>query len=499
LHHTEARNGNLGLALAFPFSSTASTISGFETFGDNQFVTPITAFPVLRNQEKYELRYDLTHAGGEHTTRFGLDFIHEPVLSGALPSTAENFTVFALNPTDYAGNPAQFTADLNCAPNATPGTTCTSTPAGNGSFSQNVQRLGAYLEDSWHASESLTVNAGLRYDTTAGLFQASGRSQADNPALLTLAALQIPLFRGVPHDYRGQFAPHLGLVYAPGGSPTTVLRAGFGLFFNDLAQNGWVTALQAVNSAPAPCAQPGDAGCLPGASAGGTGALIDPDYHTPYALHFTAGMEHAFTPDWVMSADFTHEEGNHAYRRYQYEAGFDLFSPLAADNAAAQQALVPNLTVFRTDNRSDYDALQLHLQGNVSRNYSLTLNYTFSRANTWGCVLGELFDYVNGVCNPLHAFAPGDYGASGEDVRHRAVLAGTYHAPAGFQLSTLTQVGSARPFTLTTPVDVNGFNDTLDDRAVVNGVQTSLDQFRGTPFFQADLRVARPLRWEKAN
>ena len=35
----------LGFALAFPFSSTSSTISGFETFGDNQFVTPITAFP----------------------------------------------------------------------------------------------------------------------------------------------------------------------------------------------------------------------------------------------------------------------------------------------------------------------------------------------------------------------------------------------------------------------------------------------------------------------
>ncbi len=45
LHHTEMRNSNLGFALAFPFSSTASTISGFETFGDNQFVTPITAFP----------------------------------------------------------------------------------------------------------------------------------------------------------------------------------------------------------------------------------------------------------------------------------------------------------------------------------------------------------------------------------------------------------------------------------------------------------------------
>ena len=87
-------------------------------------------------------------------------------------------------------------------------------------------------------------------------------------------------------------------------------------------------------------------------------------------------------------------------------------------------------------------------------------------------MLGELFDYVNGVCNPLHAFAKGDYGPSGEDVRHRLVVAGTLHLPGGFDLTILSQAESARPFTMTTPVDVNGVGDPLDDRAVVNGVQT---------------------------
>jgi hypothetical protein len=54
-------------------------------------------------------------------------------------------------------------------------------------------------------------------------------------------------------------------------------------------------------------------------------------------------------------------------------------------------------------------------------------------------------------------------------------------------------VESARPITLTTPVDVNGLGDSLDDRAVVNGVQTTLDQFRGTPYMQVDMRVSRPI------
>src|ERR1700687_137205 len=42
LHLAETRNSDLGFALAFPFSTTTQTISGFETFGDHQFATPIT-------------------------------------------------------------------------------------------------------------------------------------------------------------------------------------------------------------------------------------------------------------------------------------------------------------------------------------------------------------------------------------------------------------------------------------------------------------------------
>jgi len=500
LHLTEARNSHLGFALAFPFTATSNTISGLETFGDNQFVTPITAFPILRNQEKYQFKYTVTHSTGRHVTRLGVDFVHEPVLSGALPGTAENFVTLGLNPTDYAANPGQFTTDLtacsqNPLPNITPGTSCTVIPPGNGSFSQNVQRLGLFAEDSWRVRPNLTVNYGLRYDTTFGLFTSEDRSQAQNPALLTLAALQIPLVRGVPHDYRAAVGPRLGIAYSPGQSTSTVIRAGVGTFYGDLAQNGWVTALQAVNEAGGPCTFSGGAligpGCL---SHGSSGAIIDPHYKTPYALHATAGIEHVFNSKWMLSADFTHEEGNHSYRRYQYEAGFTLFSPLLP---SPQQGIVPNVALFKSDNRSSYNALLIHLQGNVSRRFNLVANYTLSRANTWGCVLGELFDYVNGVCDPLHPFAKGDYGPSGEDVLQRFVLAGTLKIPGGFELTTLTQAEGARPFTLTTTVPVNGLGDPVDDRAVVNGKQTSLDELRGTPYIQCDLRVSRPINFRE--
>ncbi len=178
----------------------------------------------------------------------------------------------------------------------------------------------------------------------------------------------------------------------------------------------------------------------------------------------------------------------HGYRGYSYTGGVNLFTPLLPQSDPGQGDLVPSLAVFKSDNRSSYDALMIHLQGNTHR-FSLIANYTLSSAKTWGCVLGELFDYVNGVCDPLHPFAPGDYGPSGEDVRHRFVLSGIFHAPGGFELSTLTQAESARPFTITTADGTQ--------RIMVNNVPTSLDEFRGTPYIQVDLRVARPVKFRE--
>ena len=448
LHLTATRNSNLGFALDFPFTSTRSTISGLETFGDNQFVTPITAFPVLRNQEKYQVRYDVSHMAGTHSLRFGINFIHEPVLSGALTATAETVLNYSKDPSFYAANPAQFYFNLSCAPPVPAGVTCIATPAGDGSFSQSVQRLGVYAQDSWRVTPHLTVNYGLRYDTTFGLFIASGHDQSVNPAFAANGVVS-----GIPHDYRKAFAPRLGVAYGLGPSGNTVLRGGVGLYFNDLAQNGWVEAFTAVNNFNI-------------RNASGPPSLIDPNYHTPHALHATGGAQHAFNANWILSADYTLETGMHGYRRYDF----------------------PNVSVFRTDNRSSYKSLAIHLQGNIARRLNLVANYTLSTAKTWGCQIGELFDYVNGVCDPFNAFAPGDYGPSGEDVRHRFVLAGTVHALAGFDVTLLSQAETARPITLTTPIG---------NRAVINGVKTSLDQFRGTPYLQTDLRVSRPIKFHE--
>jgi hypothetical protein len=483
LHLTQSRNSDLGFALAFPFSSTALTVSGFETFGDNQFATPITFFPSERNQEKYQLRYDVSDDHGHHALKWGVNFIHEPVLGGAFPSNTEMLYQLPQNPTYYLSNLALFSADLIAG---------ASTSNLGGPFSQNVQRLALYAQDSWRVSQDLILNYGLRYATSFGLFNGSGRTQLENPGYITLAALTIPLVPSAPRDDRKQIAPRLGFAYSPGRSGSTVVRGGFGLYFNDLAQTGWATALQATNQPAGPCINPvqdpggpQNVGCIEGVASGGLANVIGSNYKTPYAIHISAGVQHAFSADWSVSADYIHEQGNHGYRAYSYTGGTNLFTPQLSLTDPNQSTYVPDVNLFRSDNRSSYNGLLLHGQGRVTRRLTFIANYTLSKAQTWGCVLGELFDYVNGVCDPLHAFRPGDYGPSGEDVRHRFVFAGTWQAPAGFEVSALSQVESARPFTITT--------EDNSERIAVNGIPTKLDEFRGTPYFQTDLRVSRPI------
>jgi outer membrane receptor protein involved in Fe transport len=81
--------------------------------------------------------------------------------------------------------------------------------AGNPSVSINQEDIGAFVGDEWRLKRNLTINLGLRYEGQTNV-----------------------------HD-RTDFAPRLGLAWAPGGTksgskPKTVIRSGFGLFYQRL-------------------------------------------------------------------------------------------------------------------------------------------------------------------------------------------------------------------------------------------------------------------------
>ena len=167
LHLTQTRNSTLGFALAFPFSATSLTVSGFETYGDNQFATPITFFPVAAQSGEISVPLRRGPATGDHSFRFGVNFIHEPVLSGAFPGNQETLYTFPEDPSLLRGES---------------GAVLRST------MRQELRRLPRAMEASRRmcsglactrrirggVSRHLTLNYGLRWQTTFGLFTALG-------------------------------------------------------------------------------------------------------------------------------------------------------------------------------------------------------------------------------------------------------------------------------------------------------------------------------------
>ncbi len=321
LHLTQTRTSTLGFALAFPFSSTTLTVSGFETYGDNQFATPITLFPSLRNQEKYQLRYDLGHATGDHSLQIRSEF-HPRAGAGwrvpgetgnALPVPQRSHLLHA--EFHDAGAVSHRLRERSLHHPRQRRHLLAKRPAPRSlrgrflaALAPSHRQLWLALPDDLRALHRFRPQPGRERDIphTAGI------TDSVNPS--------------APHDYRKQFAPRLGLAYSPGNSGKTVLRAGFGLFYNDLAQNGWGTAFQAVNSSnfvTGGCSLTGTTGayaltgpgCLKAEGSGGN--IIDSDYKTPYAIHITGGVQHAFNEHWTLSADYTHEQGNHGYRALQ--------------------------------------------------------------------------------------------------------------------------------------------------------------------------------------
>ena len=238
----------------------------------------------------------------------------------------------------------------------------------------------------------LTLDYGVRYDTTFGLFTASGRSQLDNPALLTLQALQIPLVSGAPHDYRKALAPRLGIVYALGRTARTghprrrrpllqrprAERLGRRRSRRSTRAPGAVRAARAIRAvfparrpaAPAPSSirtTRRRTRCTP-APASSTRSTI-------------AGL---------LSADWTHEHGAHTLPRVSVQGRLHAQSRRSSRPIRRPQMdNVPDISVFRSDNRSRYDALSVHSRATSPGGFNLTANYTLSRAYTWGCVLGR--------------------------------------------------------------------------------------------------------------
>jgi hypothetical protein len=127
---------------------------------------------------------------------------------------------------------------------------------------------GLYLQDSWRAKTSLTLNYGLRWDVITPWWEAHNEMEVDDPGMHSATfpgaptGLVFPGDPGIPSTIApvryNNFGPRLGLAYSPaaqggflgklfGGSGKTSFRTAYGIYYSDSEER-----MQSQNSGNAP-------------------------------------------------------------------------------------------------------------------------------------------------------------------------------------------------------------------------------------------------------
>ena len=262
-------------------SDPAMNVTGFAFFGREPFST----------EDRTELRYEwtdaLTWTKGPHTFKFGGDV-------NLLQLTSSKSQIFTLN---YGGvyafgglsaSSASGGAFPDCLVPAIPCPADAEVPGfsavqayGFGiptSFIQGIgqshrpfdnRTIGVFAQDSWKINRKLTLNFGARYDVE---FLPEFRPST---ALNATGESAFGVVEGIPTD-TNNIAPRIGIAWDPWGDGKTVIRAGYGFFYDHpalalaflaTAEDGATSALLET-AGGAPCnlsvAPPPAANCDPG-------------------------------------------------------------------------------------------------------------------------------------------------------------------------------------------------------------------------------------------
>ncbi len=507
VNHLQVANLTLNSALS-PTLVNQATV-GFQYWNnliDSSTRTPLFTFPLAANtiqfgtntnvpqnsiQRKYQFKDDVSKTIGRHTLRTGFDFIYTPFMGG----------FFEFNPTlelDYSLLPSQILALPQGF--ATPGLLVGGNANGGGMsiavgdptfIIKDAKQLGLYIQDDWKVTPRLTANIGLRWDRDFDFIGGSkvtdSRTFQELQAAAQFSPLAASLVAKKASDYSHGFSPRVGLAYDLTGQGKHVIRAGFGMYYDNTFQNiplfmeqqandtifqtafglsngsdvvpGTSIPLSAWNvvNSPFPVIPPPSHDLTPGS----IGRLMDPNYRTPVTEEFNGGYTWAITDKSVIEAEYVHVLSLHENKTINVDPNIPVdpnnittldrtgapggfFRPLDAAFAAAG---VPTLGSVRDESsigRSRYDGMNLSYRQRSFHKTDLTFNYTLARAVGYNEDGGSFRYYPRDPQNPL---SPAEFGPAFNDERHHVTVAATSHLlPWGLEVSPILQVGSGRPY-----------------------------------------------------
>jgi hypothetical protein len=264
--------------------------------------------PQATLERKYQLRDDFNLISGDHTMKFGVNYIHTQLDGYFYFGTRGYSLTFNQTPRAIAALPQGY---------ATPGLLSALTYSdGASSHLQKIDQLAFYFQDDWKVRPNLTLNLGLRWDANIGNLP----PQDKNRTMLLLAQLNHPLARALTQDQDKlrrttpswtEFQPRLGFAWDPWGKNKTVIRGGYGIFYDQIFQN--LSLFSQVQSEPQifqtainltgaelaafrygidplpPVPANFNFGVL---TPGAVGRINDPDATEPYVQKFSLGFQH---------------------------------------------------------------------------------------------------------------------------------------------------------------------------------------------------------------
>ena len=343
----------------------------------------------------------------------------------------------------------------------------------------------AFLQDEWRVNRRLTLNLGLRYD-----YQRLPQPIFPNPAIPESTTI---------HSDHSNFGPRAAVAWDVRGNASTVVRAGYGMFFsptplgtidNVLRQTGLSDPNQALmsltfssSSTGAPI-YPNTFSQLPtGLGSAGSNFVtrLDPQFRRPRAQEVNAGIDQLLPGGIILSASFVYTKGDRLpftfdtnlpppafTRTYAFPDGTTFKVPFTAGPLGNPNSARPNPTLgaineIRPLGLSWYKGLLVEATKRFSKAYEFHISYTLAKAEDvagTGDGSGRGDEGPFGGFNILDQFNIAENRSrASTDQRHRFVASGVWNLPFGrqdgslasrvirnWQISEILTAQSGRPF-----------------------------------------------------
>jgi hypothetical protein len=365
-------------------------------------------------------------------------------------------------------------------------------------FQFRAAPLGAYFQDDWKVTRTLTLNLGLRYDVSFGPTEMHNRRSNFDPFLTNpetgLAGVLTYAGSSAAATYvdldKNNFGPRLGFAWDPFGNGKTAIRGAYGLLYTQLESGNVVpdntnalgysidTPFVAPGGGPFK-AFPYSAGppsiLKPLGAAGGPSAFRglavryqDRDAPAPYMQQWNFAIQQSLPSGWVVTGLYAGSKGTKLFGGnydlndldpVHFSLGLALqdqvpnpffgripTGPLSGARVARSQLLRPYpdyldvSTWGNTNLSSAYHSLQLILEKRFSQGLSMLITYTNSKLISECNAIGG--GNSGGSCENEYRLGRFnrrlDRAIDGDDVSRRLVVSGVYELSAGRGKALLT-------------------------------------------------------------